>query len=348
MTPATLLTELKRGPDCLLQDLDLVNRRGLLVQLNEAIYRGASFLDHRALQPDTAGAWFPLPQLLEEARDIRPARPAHFIFHVSHCGSTLVSRLLAELPRCLPIREPLTLLSLAQQYRELDNPASRLDAPGWDALFNLSVRLLSRSYRGEQVIIKATSACSNLLPLLPDSSPGSRTLLLYADLETWLSTMLRNESVRENGRFYAAAWLKDFLTLTGQNDLRLATLTDAEQFTINWLTGMLHFEHARTAAPEQVLQMDFEDFLAAPAASLHKLGGFFGLETARAEELCAGPLMRAYAKNPKKPFDAARRRQELAEARTQMGAEIETGFVLAERLMKDIPALARLGSRLRR
>ncbi|MFI4920838.1 MAG: hypothetical protein ACHQAZ_04255, partial [Gammaproteobacteria bacterium] len=60
------------------------------------------------------------------------------------------------------------------------------------------------------------------------------------------------------------------------------------------------------------------------------------------------PLMRAYAKNPKKPFDAARRRQELAEARTQMGAEIETGFVLAERLMKDIPTLAPLGSRLRR
>lgn len=348
MTPATLLTELKRSPDCMLQDLDMVNRRGLLVQLNEAIYRSASFLDHRALQPDTVGAWFPLSQLQDEARDIRPTRPAHFIFHVSHCGSTLVSRLLAELPRCLPIREPLALLSLAQQHRELSDPASRLDPAGWKALFDLNLRLLSRSYRGEQVIIKATSACGNLLPLLPDRSPDSRALLLYADLENWLSTMLRNESVRENGRFYAVAWLRDFRVLTGNDDLRLASLTDAEQFTVNWLTGMLHFERARLAMPEQVLQMDFEDSLAAPAASLHKLGGFFGLETARADELCAGSLMRAYAKNPKKPFDAARRRQELAEARTLMGAEIDTGFALAERLMKDIPALALLGDRLRR
>lgn len=349
MNPEALLAELKLNPDCLLQDLDLANKRGLLVKLSEADYRRASFLDHRVLKPDTAGAWFALPRLLTETKDIQPTLPAHGIFHVSHCGSTLVSRLLAELPGCLPMREPLALLMLAQAERELERPISRLDGPGWDALFDLSVRLISRSYRGDQrVVIKFTSACANLLPPFLKHGTGSRALLMYTDLEAWLTTMLRNDAVRENGRYYAPAWLTDFMALTGRHDLKLPALTDAEQFALNWLTGMLHFERARESAPERTLLLDFEDLLAAPAASLRRLGDFFGLDAARAEELCAGPLMRAYAKNPSKPFDAARRRQELTEARGRLSDEIGKGLALAERLAREIPALTPLTARFRR
>ena len=349
MTPEALLTGLSRNPDCLFQDLDLVNRRGLLVAIREADYRSASFLDHRVLKPDTAGAWFPLPQLVQQAAGIRPAAPAHCIFHVSHCGSTLVSRLLAELPGCLPLREPLPILNLALARRELELPASRLDIPGWDALFDLSLRLASRTYRAdERVLIKATSACANLLPPLFSRSPGSRALLLYTDLETWLTTMLRDQKVRENGRYYAPAWLTDLMAITGHRDLKLAALTDAEQFTVNWLTGMLHFQRAREAAPEAVLQYDFEAFLMEPAISLRKMAGFFALDAARAEEMTSGPLMQSYAKNPARRFDGAQRRQELQQARNQVGAEIDAGLAFAEKLIQRIPALAPLAVHFRR
>ncbi|MFI4967669.1 MAG: hypothetical protein ACHQAU_02990 [Gammaproteobacteria bacterium] len=349
MTPEALLAGLSRNPDCLLQDLDLVNRRGLLVALREVDYRNASFLDHRALKPDTAGAWFPLPMLLQQATAIQPTTPAHFIFHVSHCGSTLVSRLLAELPGCLPLREPLPILSLSQARRELALPASRLDGPGWDALFDLSLRLASRGYRtGERTVLKATSVCANLLAPLSSRSHGSHALLLYTDLETWLTTMLRDEKVRENGRYYAPAWLTDFMAITGHADLRLAAMTDAEQFALNWLTGMLHFQRALAAAPERTLLCDFEGFLAEPAAALRKTAGFFGLDASRAEEAASGPLMRSYAKNPAKPYDREQRRQELKLARNQVGGEIDAGLAYAEKLTQQIPALMPLASHFRR
>ncbi len=340
MTPEALLAGLNGNPDCLLQDLDLVNRRGLLVALREVDYRNASFLDHRVLKPETTGAWFPLPMLMREAADIRPQVPPHFIFHVSHCGSTLVSRLLAELPGCLPLREPLTVLNLAQARRELEQPASRLDGPGWDALFDLTLRLAARNYRtGERTLVKATSVCANLLPPLFSVSSGSRALLLYADLETWLTTMLRDEKVRENGRYYAPAWLTDLMAITGHQDLKLAALTDAEQFAINWLAGMLQFQRALEAAPERTMLCDFEDFLAEPAVSLRKTAGFFGLDASRAEAITSGALMKSYAKNPAKPFDGAQRRQELKQARNQVGGEIDAGLAFAEKLTKQIPAL---------
>ena len=338
-----MLTELRRGPDCLLQDLDLVNRRGLLVSIRETDYRSASFLDHRVLKPGTAGAWFPLPRLMRQAADIRPPVPAHFIFHVSHCGSTLISRLVAELPGCLPVREPLALLNLALARRELERPESRLDGPGWDALFDLSIRLASRSYRtGGRAMVKATSACANLIQPLFGHSPGARALLLYADLETWLATMLRDEKTRENGRYYAPAWLTDFITVTDRRDLRLAALTDAEQFALNWLSGMLQFQRAREEAPERVMLCDFEKFLGEPAASLREAAGFFGLDASRAEEVTSGSLMRSYAKNPAQPFDSARRRQEIKQARAQMGVEINAGLAYAEKLVTQTAALAPL------
>ena len=343
MNPDTLLAELKRSPDCLLQDIDLVNRRGLLVSIREADYRSASFLDHRVLKPDTAGAWFSLPQLLELAKDVRPPLPPHGIFHVSHCGSTLVSRLLAELPGCLPLREPLPLLNLAQARRELPERTSRLDGPGWDALFTLALTLASRNYRaGERVIIKATSACANLLPPFLEHAPASRALLLHTDLETWLAIMLREETVRENGRYYSPAWLTDFQALTGRDDVRLAALSDAQQFALNWLTGMLHFQQARKATPERVQSCDFEDFLADTPSALRRTGEFFGLDATRANELAASTLMRSYAKNPAKRFDRAQRQQELAAARSQMGGEIAAGLAFAEKLVKQTPALAPL------
>jgi len=349
MTPDAMLQELKRSPDCLLQDIDLVNRRGLLVGIREADYRNASFLDHRVLKPDTQGAWFPLPRLINQAADIKPQDPAHFIFHVSHCGSTLVSRLLAELPGCLPLREPLSFLNLALARRELERPESRLDAAGWDALFDLSIRLASRSYRpGERTLVKATSACANLLTPLFSRSPGSRALLLYTDLETWLTTMLRDDKVRENGRYYAPAWLTDFMAITGLKDLKLSALTDAEQFALNWLTGMLHFQRARETAPERVLLCDFEEFLAEPAASLRRAANFFDLDAARAEEITSGSLMRSYAKNPAQPFNGAQRRQELKQARARVGIEIDAGLAFAGKLSKQVPALASLATHFNR
>ena len=343
MNAADFLKGLGQGPDFLFQEVDLVNRRGLVVQFGREDYRSASFLDQRAFRKDTLGAWLTLDSVVAEAAALAEPPAAHAIFHVSHCGSTLVSRLLAELPDNLPVREPLVLLACAQERRELERPSSRLDQAGWDKLFDASMKLLSRVYRpGERACIKATSACGNLLMPFLRRSTASKALLLYTDLDTWLTVMLRNDEVRHNGRFYAQAWLKDLHALTGRQDIHLASLSDPQMFAINWLTAMLHFERAKRHSPDRVRHCDFEKLLADPAGELAAMGRFLELDTARVPELIAGPLMKSYAKRPGQAFDAATRARELQEVRNAKGPEVTAGIEYAEKLCNEVAMLAPL------
>lgn len=335
---------LAQSPDFLWQDVDLVNRRGLVVKFAEAGYQAASFLDHRAFKDQTVGAWLNLTDIRRSSEHLTVPAP-QAIFHVSHCGSTLVSRLVADLPGCLPVREPLVILALAQEKRELSSPAARLDAAGWQGLLEAAYRSLSRVYRpGQRVLIKHTSACSNLLPDFLGRTPDSRALLLHADLETWLAVMLRGPDVRLNGRFYAQAWLKDLHAATGRTDIRLAGLDDAGMFVVNWLTGMLHFESARQAHPARTQRLDFADLLASPAEELQKLARLFGFDPSKAAAITSGPLMQSYAKRPNERFDAATREKELQQSRAQFGTEIKAGMAYAEKLCREIEVLAQLGA----
>ena len=334
---------LAQSPDFLWQDLDLVNRRGLVAKFDEAGYRRASFLDQRAFQQQTLAAWLSLDDIRRHTQQLKPPAP-HAIFHVSHCGSTLVSRLLAELPGCMPLREPLVPLALAQEKRELPRPAARLDEAGWRALLEASLNTLSRVYRPhDRVLLKFTSACGNLLPDFLGRNTDSHALLLHADLETWLTVMMRGQNVRGNGRFYAQVWLKDLHALTGRSDIRLAALTDAEQFAINWLMGMSHFGRAQQDYGARVQRLDFADLLASPAPELERLARLFGLDASKAAAVTAGPLMSSYAKRPDERFDAATREKELEESRARFGVEIKAGMAFAEKLCKEIPQLAASG-----
>jgi hypothetical protein len=344
MTPEDFLSGLHGNPDILFQDVDTVNRRGLLVKLDEAGYRQASFLDNRAFRKETLGVWMPLPRILDQLERTQPGMSVHAIFHVSHCGSTLVSRLVAELPGCLPVREPLLLLALAQIRRE-DPALARLDEATWNRLFGAMLLHYSRGYRAdERTVLKATSACGNLLAPLLQRSPDSKALLMHTDLKTWLTVMLRNEDVRHNGRFYAPSWLSDLRTLTGRADLRLSALADAEMFAVNWLGAMLHFERAVAAHGARVQRLDFEDLLADPAGGLAGVGGFFGFDAARAAEITSGPLMTRYAKNPDTRYDKAARQRQLQETRAKSGDEIAAGMKFAEKLCKETRDLAPLSA----
>ena len=337
-----LLAGLQANPDFLLQNLDFRERRGLVVKISESAYRQTAFLDERVLRADTQGAWFPLDSLLQAAAHMQIGRHPHYIFHVGHCGSTLVSRLLGELPNVFSLREPITLLALAIMQRGLETPESPLDAAEWRRLLNMSLALLSRTYHKEdQPLIKLTSAAGNLLGTLLAESEDSRALLMYVDLETYLATMLRAEATRENLRAYADAWLGDFHRRTGNHNISAQPMDDAHQAVINWLTMLTEFSAATALNPGRTLWMHFDAFLEAPASHLRESGKFFGLRSApeAISQLASGSLMKRYAKDPQQQFDRRTRQQELAQARRHLHAEIRTALDWAESLCMDIPLL---------
>src|SRR5829696_4547741 len=89
-----LLAALPVSPDAYPQRLDLARARVLLVELNEAAYQSASFLDDRILSPATRGAWLPMERIAAAVQSMHAPAPLHYVFHTGHVGSTLVSRLL--------------------------------------------------------------------------------------------------------------------------------------------------------------------------------------------------------------------------------------------------------------
>jgi hypothetical protein len=101
-------------PGLLPYQLDIPRRQVLLALVNEPIYRHALFLDQRLNDGTIQAFWIPLVRLLETGRNsTSPAQAAVYIFHIGHCGSTLISRLLGDRPDLLPLREPLVLRTLA-------------------------------------------------------------------------------------------------------------------------------------------------------------------------------------------------------------------------------------------
>ncbi|MEA3048926.1 MAG: hypothetical protein QOG84_762 [Sphingomonadales bacterium] len=160
------------------QRYDAASDSVLLVARSEADFRAAAFLDERSLAPGIPSHLVPWPTVAGAVpSDAR--RDIQYIFHLGHVGSTLISRLLGELPEVLALREPQILRDVAACLEQGVWDAERLDA---------LTALLSRTFRPEQrAMAKASSFVSEIAAeLVPN---GSRALLLCASAEAYIANI---------------------------------------------------------------------------------------------------------------------------------------------------------------
>ena len=126
----------------------------------------ANLSEERFVEPffdQTAARWASGPrasQLVRTGLDVLVAldkepslEPAGMVFHMSRCGSTLVSRLLATLPGVVVLAEPSPLNSL------LALEPGRVNQPALIQIVRLLVRALGRRRHGDerQLVLKCTS-----------------------------------------------------------------------------------------------------------------------------------------------------------------------------------------------
>lgn len=339
----SLLRGMPENPDHYLHAVDFINRRALIVRIDRSTYRHASFLDDRALNAGTEGVWVPIAEVLRCAEAIPPGRAPHYIFHLGHCGSTLLTRLIGAWPEFHVLREPLPLLALGLVKRELDTPLCPIAPPEWPQLFDAVVRFMGRTYRGgDAPVVKATSVCANLVDDALKWNAGSRLILVYVDLATCLQTMLKSEANRENSRAFAPKWLADFHRLSGGATPRLHELDDTRQITLNWIMAMQALLGASNNAPDRTMLVAFDSFLRDMETGLAAIAAFLGKDVAEDEirALASGPAAAAYAKQPRRPYSRAMREQALAAAQKSFATEIRTGIEWGRRLIEATPALA--------
>ena len=330
-----------------LYDLDAGGELAHLLRLTEADYRDSSFLDERAAIPGRQTRTVSVEELEDGLHRVaHTLPPLQMIFHLGHCGSTLLSRALAATTAVLPLREPLTLRKLVALFLAEGRPvrfADRLDP---------ALTAHARVFRPQQrAMLKATSTCNPLLIPILQARPESRALLIYVSLETYLAGMLGKLTPASDLTGHSTIRLADWKTIPGasavaespgnvHDPVRLAVLA--------WLTGMRHLLAAVAEFPSRTRLLDFEVFLADPEARLSTAAEFFGLGHEVPAILEAWPgVSTGYSKQPEQAYSAFNRRKTLQRGRMTRSAEILAGLNWAETLTAGVDALQPCGDYLR-
>jgi hypothetical protein len=285
----------------------------VLLKLDEAAYRAASFLDQRLLAGGFEQRTCSASLLQEAAAQLVPR--AHYVFHIGHVGSTLIARLLGEHPRLFVLREPALLRSLAAGGSGLPPLAAVL-------------ALLSRTWRSEQrAVIKVTSFVNELARSLLAAVPDAAAVCLFVQPLQYLRGILAGPNSRAELQQLASARWQRLLTLAGGIDTAVPD-SEGERIAMSWLCEMATLREALHDQPARALWLDFDAFLQAPAPHLSALMRACGvtLASAQIEQLLQGALMRQYSKAPEYPYDAALRREVLASADHEHATEIGRGM----------------------
>ncbi|MDX1569298.1 MAG: hypothetical protein R3200_02360 [Xanthomonadales bacterium] len=325
-----------------LQQIDVGYGRGLLTRMNSTAYRASVFLDQRIAVRDPETRVEDLWRLADEAA-ARPARPARYIFHVGHCGSTLISRVLQEATSILPLREPVPLRALASMERDLGHPLALLDGTRFDRLSDLLYKLYARTFDDSSLaLVKGTSSCTNLLGPVLDHHPQNRALFVYLPLEPFLASLLRADLQRQETARFLRPRLADIHRLTEDDRLRLFDLSPGEMAALNWLGNMLWWTHYRDRHPDRLLAVDFERLLDDPTTTCEHIAAFFGLES---DSGGIGEAYRqvtaSYSKDPSVRYSRAARDAQLDRCRQEWQSEIDRGLRWIDR-QADRPLIAKL------
>ena len=281
-----------------------------------------------------------------EAANRRQPPPLRLIFHVSHCGSTLISRLLQLATPILPLREPGSIQALAAFFRDLGQPLSLVNEARYQQLEQLILQLLARCYSPRQcALIKASSDCSVLASRILDQRQDARATLLYLPLESYLTTMLRSDLRRQETQSSAQSRLADLQQEPGCEEIRIHALDAGQLTAMSWLSNMARLQAAASQHPGRCRLFDFESFLEHSVDTLLEICHCLDLETTpqAIQAALSGPLMQAYSKDPTLRYDRQSRQLELARCQEQFGDQIRSGMVWAEKMIKRAPGLAPLG-----
>lgn len=329
-----LSESLGRSPELFPHGMDVHNDSVTFIRLSRADYDGASFLDARILTPRTVGQTMVWRQVAASIEAAALPERCGFIFHIGHVGSTLLSRLLGAHPGTFGIREPMILRTFAQLSSEPGGRPRTWSDADVDARLGGCLKLLSRTFDAQQnAVVKATSFVSELAADLLSRASAPKAALLYVSPESYLATILGGPNSRQEARMLTPSRLRRFHRRVGREVRQLEPLSEGEVLALAWACEISALAQAKRAAGERALRVDFDHFLAQPAAVLFAALRHFDIDatSGEVEAIIAGPDMRRYSKAPEHAYDAALRLEVLNEARATHAAEIRRGLAWLER-----------------
>lgn len=308
-------------------------------------YRDASFLDPRANNLASSVYTFNLDDLLlYNLYATDPFAPVHFIFHTAFCCSTLLTRCLDLIPPFFTLREPSVLAQIAM-LRPGMNPApsfsqSVATMEEWRVLMELAIRLLTRTYSSENVVvIKVNDLCNSMGDALLSSDARARIVFLYVSLRTFILSVLKRQSRR--------VWLRTRLRDTRKTaeeipelaNVHTDRLRDAEAAAYLWLLNKALYNklHMGEHSP-RVLAFDGDRVAENLKAAIADIAVFFHVAPSEEtlDQLASHPYVSHYSKDLSIEYDRESRRQAMAEMETKFGMEANRGIEWASGMKQPL------------
>ena len=291
------LADLVVDPARLLHRIDAGAGRLTFLPVTRAALEGASFHDGRT--EIASGA--PIERMAEDATWPTPAAPDRYIFHVSFCGSTLLTRMLECPGKVFALREPHALVDLADA-RKAGLGGQRLAA--LTDLVRASLR--ARWDPDEVVLVKPSNWANNLLSELCAPATSVRPLFVGIGARAFLRAVFRGN--RERLEFT----LRAVQHLAGPRDTPLLAAAvqasgDPLGRAANLILVALHLQRRAFVqamagggwSAEQVL--DYETIVGDPIAAATTASAALDLGLTAAE--IADNVARALARNAKQAGD---------------------------------------------
>lgn len=279
----------------------------LVVKMTKDSYKRSIFLDQRISAADKSIAKYKVDDLSKYYKQAKSSPgSSNFIFHVAHCGSTLLARAL-DVGKTLVYREPVTLRQMALVAASGDK--ARMPTGAWESRFELAMAFLSRSYNPEMApIIKANVPVNFILDEVLASGKNNCALLLYMTLDNYLLAILktpnhRQWAVRVSG--FVSAGLQKTLKLSRA---QLEGLSEPEVVAALWMAQILNFNQVSTAY-QNIKAVDSELFFNHPKTVITAANSLFGqkVSESKVDDIVASELFFSYSKNPDMQFDNSQR-----------------------------------------
>ena len=315
----------------------------LILQMSDAELQEASFLDQRILQGlQVAPRWVRADAVQRQLQNWTPDRPASFIFHQGHVGSTLLSRLIGNAPNVLSLREPQVLRTLAQAGLQRNQPSSLVSPGRFADLLSLATKMMARPLGARsQPVVKATSIASLLADDIAEAT-GASMLGMTIRADRYLAAIMGQEGNRREAVSFAPLRRQMIARHMPGASFAVHELGEGELVAMAWLAGALDLSALVHVRPERTMLLDFDDFLAEPAPRFERAARHLGADMTaeQAATAVAGPLMSRYSKAQEHGFSAAQRSQVLDAAIGEHGEEIGRGLAWLDRMANHHPAAA--------
>jgi hypothetical protein len=278
-----------QSPEYFLHSIDVLKLSFTFIKTSRETLARSSFLDGRsALSKSDSHYVLPIKEALswhQKSSENSSVNSSvnRFIFHMSFCGSTLISRVLECPEVAITYKEPQIFLQLAEI--KAANADWYSNKEQWRSLMSFVLSQQGKRWSpDEPVVIKPSNWANSMLPQLIESGDASRVLFLSTSPRDFLISVFRGGSERVQ---FTYAVLKHLLTAFPEFTKTVAEveadkLTTADMFAR--LSLIVHaiqckaFERARSnLSLQDHYQCSYQELLESPVECMQHIAAALDL-----------------------------------------------------------------------